>query len=107
MRLLPNSIEWEREWEVNLKPGEEKRIEEGKSNLDWIKFEFSLIDFTLVGCDADNATITLNAKLGPFTIKGMKVYLADSTGLESAELFIDENSLGEKSCEYKLIAKAD
>jgi hypothetical protein len=106
-RFLPSTVEWKRNWEVNLKSGEEKRIDETKSMVDWTKFLFSLLGYTLVSYNAAKATGVVDGKLGPFTIKGAKVNAANSQGTVAVELFINGKSFGKKSCEYTLIAKAD
>jgi hypothetical protein len=106
-RFFPSSAEWERKWEVNLKPGEEKRIEEMKSGIDWIKFYFSFFGYTLTNYNADDATIVAEGKVGPFTIKGIKTNLADSKYITTIELFIDGKSFGKRSCKYICVAKAD
>jgi hypothetical protein len=103
---LPISVEWEREWEVNLKPGEGKRIEEMKSWAEWTKFTISTVGFTLTDYNVGDATMVVDGKLGPFTIKGIKVNLANCKGTQSAELFIDGKSFGKRSCEFEYRAKA-
>jgi hypothetical protein len=105
-RFIPISLEGERKWEVNLKPGEEKRIEEIKSAVEWTKFEISLLGYTLTGYNVDNGAVVVDGKFGPIPIKGIKADLAHCKETVTVKLFIDGKSLGEKSCEWRVMAKA-
>ena len=94
MRFVPSRINWQREWEVNLEPGQEKTLHEVKTFEEWVMQDMELVGAEITSLDPHTLTGTANMKLGPIHVKGIDVYFSTAKSHTTGEIFISNKSYG-------------
>jgi hypothetical protein len=87
----------EREYEVNLKPGEEIELRERKPLSEWIVEEADGVGAKVTKTEAETATIWADKKLGPATVNA-KVYIGGRSKATAEVYAYDESSDEWVSC---------
>jgi hypothetical protein len=100
--LVPSEVKWERSWGINLKPGDEKQLEEIKEFSEWVKQDFEALGYEITKMDKDKAIIEVKGKWGPIPIK-VNVDLANSKGETTVEMFIDSEYFGKRENSFVII----
>jgi hypothetical protein len=93
-RFIPSGINWQREWEVNLEPGQERTLHEVKTFEEWIMQDTKLLGAEITSLDLHTLTGTANMKLGPIHVKGIEINFSTAKSHTTAEIFISNKSYG-------------
>jgi hypothetical protein len=100
--LVPSEVKRERNWQISLKPGDERKFEEVKDFSEWVKQDFEALGVEITDMDKDLAVLKGKYKLGPFTIRAT-IDLANSKGETTAEMFIDSEYFGKRENEFIIV----